>query len=163
MERKTSVTNMLPICKLWCLSIFLLYPKNLLSFQFCFHSHGNFNRKTGQRHKLGCISTYSDQEICNALQYSEQATWTRLSKCTKNFTVKIVIMVITKGDYLCLGRIKVDHYNVLTLFNKQKAYFLNHEKKINQIFLQAVCRHQIRKKQLKMQIPWIRITSQTIQ
>lgn len=119
MERKTSVTNMLPICKLWCLSFFLLHPKNLLPIQFCFHSHGNFNRNTDQRHKLRCISTYSDQEICNVMQLWEEAIG---CQNLQNLTIKIVITVITKGDYLCLGRIKVDHYNVLTLFNKQKAY-----------------------------------------
>lgn len=62
-------------------------------------------------------------------------------KIHKNVNVKIVIMVITKGDYLCLDRIKVDHYNVLTAKQKAKikkakskkkiakSYSLNHEKK----------------------------------
>lgn len=39
-------------------------------------------------------------------------------------------MVIMKGHYLHLGRIKVDHCNVLTLFNKQKAISLTRRKKL---------------------------------
>lgn len=48
-------------------------------------------------------------------------------KIYKNLTVKIFITVTTKGDYLCLGRIKADHYNILTY--KQKAISLTMRKK----------------------------------
>lgn len=77
--------------------------KTLITVQSCSYLYGNLNKNTVQRHKSRCITNTQSDKFrmhCNTENKKQ------VVKISRNFTVKIVILVIKKEDDINLAQIK---------------------------------------------------------